>query len=138
MFPEQATVLLIDSSCTLCNKSARWLIRRDKKARLRFAALGSEAANRILSSRGLPAPPPGTAVLIKSHNLFIRSDAILLALQELPPPWPLLGRLARAIPRPLRDAAYQIIASLRIVFFGRSTACQVFSEQEKARFISAE
>lgn len=127
-------LVLIDGECLLCNRLARFVIRRDPAGTIRFAALGSRAANRELGSRGLPAPPAGTFVLVTGGKAFYRSEAALRLLQRLPPPWRSAGVLL-CIPRPLRDPVYSVVARLRYRVFGRIESCGILSAEEKCRFL---
>jgi len=132
--PQPRVVLLIDGECALCNRLAKFVIRRDPEARIAFAALGSPRALDELRQRGLPPPPPGTFVLLDGNRAAFRSDAALQLAAMLPPPWKWLSIL-RAIPAPLRDPVYSLIARLRYRIFGRTENCALLSPDERARFV---
>ena len=56
-------------------------------------------------------------------------------LGRLGPPWRLLGRLARMVPRALRDGVYDLVARVRYRVFGREPeACPVIPKQLRSRF----
>lgn len=129
-------ILLIDGDCVLCNRAAKWIIRHDRDGSILFSTLGSPRAYSILKERGLATPPTGTAVLVTGREAHIRSEAILRVLERLPFPWPLLSRAGLAIPRPLRDAAYSLMARLRILLFGRTTNCSLLTPAERARVLT--
>ena len=136
MLTRENPILLIDGDCVLCNRSARWIIRRDPGGRVLFSTLRSPRASAILQDRGLTRPPEGTAILIHGQEIFLRSEAILRVLAELPFPWPMVSRLGLSIPRPLRDTLYSIVARLRILLFGRTSNCAILTAAEKCRFLS--
>ncbi len=46
--PQAASVVLFDGVCNLCNGAVNFLIDRDSKGELRFAALQSKAAADLL------------------------------------------------------------------------------------------
>ena len=77
---------------------------------LRFAPLQGETARRVLPP-ALTAQPV-TAVLLDACGLALRSEAILRVWARLPWPWRALVAL-RAVPRPLRDAVYNWVATHR-------------------------
>ncbi|GAB4168099.1 MAG: thiol-disulfide oxidoreductase DCC family protein [Terrimicrobiaceae bacterium] len=135
MLSTENPILLIDGDCILCNRAAKWIIRHDREGRILFCTLGSPRALRILQERGLKKPPGGTSVLITGQNIHIRSEAILRVLAVLPFPWPVVSRIGLSIPRPLRDAAYSVVARLRIVLFGRTTSCQLLTASERTRVL---
>lgn len=128
-------VLLIDAECVLCNRLARFVIRRDPKAHFRFAALGSSAANQVLISRNLPQPPPGTFMLVEDSSAHTRSDGALRVLAHLPFPWH-LAAVFRHLPRPLRDFGYNLIARHRISVFGNTSECGLLTPEERSRFLN--
>ncbi len=127
-------LVLIDGECGMCNRVARFLIRRDKNARLRFAALGSAAGARELHRRQLPPPPPGTFVLIEGNRALYRSEGALRVLGLLPPPWA-FAKVFLLVPRPLRDAVYDVVARIRYRIAGRVAHCSLLSQDERGRFL---
>lgn len=132
--PGGGTLVLIDGTCALCGRFARFVIRRDPGGRIRFAALASAAAGSELARRGLPAPPAGTVVLIEGGRAFFRSEAALRILAMLPFPWS-LARTLRAIPAALRDPAYSLVARLRHRVFGSTHDCALLTADEHRRFL---
>lgn len=129
-----APVVLIDGECRFCNRAARFVIRRDPGGEFRFAALGSPAAERIFTSRGLPPPPPGTFVLVEEREAFFRSEAVLRVLGRLPAPWK-FGTCFRVIPRAIRDRVYDLIAAVRYRVSGRTQSCALLTPEEMRRFL---
>ena len=131
------TIILFDGVCNLCSGTVRFLVKRDRAARFRFASLQSDAARRICREHRLPepsAPDPDSIIVIAGGRALERSDAALAIAARLPYPWPLLGIL-RILPRALRDWAYRIVARNRYRWFGRSDTCMVPTPELRARFI---
>ncbi|MFM2164362.1 MAG: hypothetical protein RL325_799 [Planctomycetota bacterium] len=131
------TIILFDGVCNLCSGTVRFLVKRDRAARFRFASLQSDAARRICREHGLPEPvmpQPASIVVIADGRALERSDAALAIAALLPFPWPLLG-VFRLLPRALRDWAYRIVASNRYRWFGRSDTCMAPAPELRARFI---
>ncbi|RZL12977.1 MAG: DUF393 domain-containing protein, partial [Hymenobacter sp.] len=58
--PAAPPVLLFDGVCNLCNGLVQFIIRHDPQARLRFAALQSEAGCALLAANGLLAADAAT------------------------------------------------------------------------------
>ena len=60
--PEQAParpILFVDGHCVLCQRTARWVMRRDRRGRVSLAALQGKTARRLLPPallEGAPAP----------------------------------------------------------------------------------
>lgn len=128
-------MVLFDGHCNLCNGLVRFIIGRDPDHRFQFAALQSPASSRLL---GTPANQigwePDTVVLLEDGRTFTRSAAALRILGGLKSPWPLAG-VFRAVPRPIRDWAYDQVARRRFRLFGRRDECMVPTPELRARFL---
>jgi len=134
-------LVVFDGHCGFCNRSIRWLLRRDRYDRLRFVPFDSPQVAALLRKLGFE-----TATLDPSSILVIRpaanteavlqcSNAVIAALRVLPGPWPTLAALLSLIPRPLRDAGYRLVAHLRFFLGGRLETCPIPTSAERARFI---
>jgi predicted DCC family thiol-disulfide oxidoreductase YuxK len=116
-------VLLYDGECGLCNAVVRFLLRRDRAARLRFAALQSAPAQAYLAAQGLPTTDFESIVFVPDWNRpapgagLLRTDGALAALHELGGGWRTVAKL-RVLPRWLRDPFYKLIARTRYALFG--------------------
>jgi predicted DCC family thiol-disulfide oxidoreductase YuxK len=128
-------ILLFDGVCNLCNAITQFVIRRDPTpARFRFAALQSEAGQRLLREHGLPPDDFDTFVLVDQGTAFVRSSAALRVLKHLGFPWAMLYPLM-IVPRPLRDAVYRFIARNRYRWFGKREACMMPTDEIRSRFL---
>ena len=129
-------LLLFDGVCTLCDGAVRFVIRHDRAERFRFAPLQSAAARPYLDAAGLDAGTLASLVLIDEDGRpHVGSDAALGVGRRLDPPWPALAALGRAVPRPVREAAYRLVAENRYRVFGRRDACRLPTPAERARFL---
>lgn len=131
-------VVLFDGVCNLCNATVDFAIRRDARGELRFASLQSDAGQAVLEAAGA-APVGGgleTIVLVEEDgSVHVRSEAALRLAARLGSPWPCLARLARIVPRGLRDVAYRAIARRRYRWFGMRETCRLPTPEERARFL---
>jgi predicted DCC family thiol-disulfide oxidoreductase YuxK len=123
-------LVLIDGECVLCSASFRFVARRDRDRLFRFAPVqgkfGSGAAQQI----GIdPAQPDSFAVVLGGRAL-LKSDGAIAVLRRLPG-WNWTAALL-AIPRPLRDWAYDRVARNRYRLFGRLEACIVPTAELRA------
>jgi predicted DCC family thiol-disulfide oxidoreductase YuxK len=135
--PEPATILF-DGVCNLCNASVQLVIRRDPRARFRFAPLGSDAANEVLRGAGAgnpPVPLPDSILLVQGGRVFTRSGAVLRIARGLRFPWPLLYAFI-VVPRPLRDWAYSVVARNRYRWFGKRDSCMMPTPELRSRFLA--
>lgn len=134
-----APILLYDGSCGLCDRSVRYLLARDRQRLLRFAPLDGATARGILRDRDALAAAdsviwyePGEG---ESAPLFlVRSRAAIRALRYLG--WPYsLAALLLIVPRPLRDAVYDLVAAHRHRLLSPDTACVLPPPEDTSRFL---
>ena len=151
-------VIFFDGVCALCNGFVDFVLARDCRAMFRFATLQGETASGVLREGGPGKSPWASAggadsgsgtgpvgsgdsgewmrsmVLRDKDGLHRRSEAALRILVGLGGPWRLLG-LLRLVPRPLRDAAYDLIARNRYRWFGKHDTCRMPTPEERERFL---
>jgi predicted DCC family thiol-disulfide oxidoreductase YuxK len=128
-------VIVFDGVCNLCNGFVQFVIARDPSARFRFAALQSDAGRRLLQTAAVAEPFPDAVVLVESGRAFIRSTAALRIVRRLRAPWPLAYSLI-AVPRPIRDWVYNLVARHRYRWFGTRERCMVPTAEVRARFLT--
>ncbi len=137
-------VVFFDGDCALCNRQVQLLLRLDKRQRIAFAPLQGNAAKPIWAMRPDLQPEPGEAYTTmlavrdldsESPQIWLRSDAALQIARELGGPFKLLGLLG-FIPRPLRNAVYNVVARNRYRWFGRARECIWDPQADPARFLS--
>ena len=133
-------VILFDGVCNLCNSTVQWVIKRDKEGRFDFATLQSDAARRglrrVMDEKEIDALPD-SIVLLDSDGVHVRSAATLRIMRGLGPRYALL-RLGIVLPRPIRDAVYNLIARNRYRWFGRRDTCMTPTPDLAARFLDAD
>jgi predicted DCC family thiol-disulfide oxidoreductase YuxK len=135
--PEGCTdsgVVLFDGVCNLCVWSVQFVLRRDRDAYFRFAALQSPVGQRLLRRYRVQLPADESVVLIERGHVYTHSEAWLRITRRLGGLWPLLGVVV-VLPRPLRDRLYLWIATHRYRWFGRRDACWVASPPRRGRFL---
>ena len=134
---EAGPIVLFDGHCNFCSGVVNFLLARDARGVLRFAALQSPAGKRLLAEHGIAMPDePDTMVLIDGERVLVRSSAALATTEYLRFPWP-LARVGFILPRFLRDAVYKIVARNRYRWFGRTEQCRVPTPELRSRFLEA-
>ena len=126
-------IVYFDGYCGLCDRFVQFVLRRDRRARYRFAPLQGSTARELLPP-GLDPETSQTVILEEGGRFRIRSDAALAVLAGLGGAWRLVG-LLRIVPRPLRDAVYDLVARNRTRWFGRRDQCRVPGPAERDRFL---
>jgi len=130
-----APILLYDGVCALCNGAVRFVLARDRRGTLRFAALqGSTAAD--VRRRHPRLASEDTMVWVEpSGAIRLRSDAAIAAGRYLGGFWGALASLAAIVPRFPRDAVYDFVAHVRYKTFGKYAACPIPAAEHRARFL---
>jgi len=126
-------VLFFDGECGLCNRSVRWLLRRDRRRVLKFAPLQGDVAARTLGD--LPNDYHQWSIALWDQDgVHYESDAALRAVAALGGLWkPARGLLL--VPRVIRDGVYRFVARNRIRWFGRVESCGLLSKEDRARLL---
>ncbi len=126
-------VLLFDGVCNVCNASVNLVL--DHTRDVRVGALQSPEGRALLVHAGLDAAYADSLVFFDGRGaVHTRSDAALAVVVHFDGPWRLLRGL-RAVPRPLRDAAYDLIARNRVRWFGQRESCRIPTPEIRARFL---
>jgi predicted DCC family thiol-disulfide oxidoreductase YuxK len=135
----QEPVLLYDGTCGFCAESVQLVLRHDRRRTLRFASLQGEFGSRVRASHpeldgvdsviwAEPGADRGTG------RLLVRSDAALRVARYLGGWWR-LALVARVLPRPVRDAAYDLIARHRHRLLDSGVSCLVPAPEVRERFL---
>lgn len=130
----ESGIVLFDGTCAFCEGSVVFIARRDPSGYFRFGASQSPEAAALLHRYGLERRTARSMILIEGGQAYVRSTAALRIASRLTFPWSTL-RLLLAVPVPVRDAAYRVIAAIRHRIAGRSNACEVPPPEIRARLI---
>lgn len=143
--PAKADKLVIyDGVCSLCDHTVKFLIARDPAKTFKFVALQSVAAQPILRAFGISSDEAlKSIVFVDDGRAFRKSAAALQIGSYLPRPYSLAASAGWCVPGPLRDAAYDCVASNRYRMFGRldgedAGACLIPTPDVLSRFLDAE
>ena len=132
--PDHPTVLF-DGICNLCESTVRFIIRRDRNAAFRFAALQSVAAQRLMSDHHHVDCDLDSVLLIADGRLYGKSRAGLQIAKRLDGPWPILYYLFFWVPQFIADPIYDFIGARRYRWFGKKDACWIPTADLRHRFI---
>jgi predicted DCC family thiol-disulfide oxidoreductase YuxK len=114
-------VILYDGVCVFCSRWVRFVAARDKEQRFRFTAIQSGYGARLAQAFGIDPSDPDTNAVVHGGVAYFKSDAALTVLGHLPR-WGCV-RVLRFVPKPLRDAVYNLVARNRYRIFGKYEAC---------------
>jgi predicted DCC family thiol-disulfide oxidoreductase YuxK len=111
----------------------RFVAQRDTAKRFRFTPIQSDYGAKLARTFGIDPDDPDTNAVVHGGEAFLKSDAALTVLSHLPG-WSWTQALF-AVPKPLRNAVYSLIAHNRYRIFGKYDACFVPDADLRARVI---
>jgi predicted DCC family thiol-disulfide oxidoreductase YuxK len=126
-------VILYDGVCVFCSRWVRFVAVRDVERRFRFTAIQSGYGTRLARAFGIDPDDPDTNAVVHDGEVFLKSDAALTVLAHLPG-WRWV-RVLRLVPKPFRDAVYNLVARNRYRIFGKYETCFVPDAELRARVI---
>jgi len=135
--PRDKPILLFDGVCNLCSDGVQFVYERDPDASVRFAPLQSETAEQLLDDVGFEDYDFDTFVLVDGDEYYTKSTAALRVARELDGPTSLLWHL-RYVPRVVRDAVYDVVASSRYSVFGKKDRCMLPTPELRERFLGTD
>ena len=126
-------ILFYDGECGICTRSVRFLMKRDRQQRLRFAPLQGETAQSLLPEA--LRKDLSTAVYRQSEAVtYLRSDAALHALIDTGSALRFIAKVSLWIPQGFRDVCYNWIARNRAKLSPKSS-CPMPTEQQRRQLL---
>ena len=129
-----SAIIVFDGECVLCSGWVRFLLRHDREARYRFAAMQTPVGRALLTEHGLDPDDPSSFLLLEGEAAWTDTDAIRRVVTGLGGVWCVAHVLAW-IPGRLRDRIYRLVARNRYRWFGRNATCFLPSPEQRARFL---
>ena len=127
-------IVLFDGVCNLCNGLVRFIIKRDRTRKFKFASLQSEIGQQWLMQFGLAKNDFESFILVQGDKYYLKSAAALNTLRKLGGIWKAFYVFI-LIPRPVRDFMYNLIAKSRYKMFGKRDVCMIPTPELKERFL---
>ena len=128
-------VLLFDGHCNFCNAWVRLIVNRDNTKKILFAPLQSPVGRKMLEEHKIDVNYADSLVFFEEEGFSVSSTAALRIFSYLDG-WERHLQLLAVVPRPLRDAVYQLMAKYRYKWFGRSEQCMVPTPELRERFLT--
>lgn len=134
MPPVDGPIVVFDGVCALCNGWVRFLLRHDRQAHYRFAAMQDPAGRTLMQANGLDPEEPRSFLLVEGAAVWQDSDGVIEVLRRLGGIWR-IAAFARFLPLTLRDGAYRWVARHRYRMFGRHDSCLIRPPGMHDRFL---
>ena len=119
--PNVESWLMFDGVCNLCDGFINFVADGDSQHRVKFGA--QQKHEDLLTRVGAPVDL-STVVLIQGDKFYTKSTAALRTLALMDWPYSALAAF-HALPQPLRDFGYDMVAKYRYKVFGKVEACRV-------------
>ncbi|MEI6756712.1 MAG: thiol-disulfide oxidoreductase DCC family protein [Chlorobium sp.] len=127
-------IVIFDGVCNLCEFSVNFIFEHDTVGHFSFTPAQSPLGASLLKHFGINTSRLDTVVLVSGDRAFTRSAAAIEIASRLDMPWNLLT-LFQAVPEPLRDVMYDLIAQNRYQLFGKKDECMLPSDELRRRFL---
>jgi predicted DCC family thiol-disulfide oxidoreductase YuxK len=140
--PESGTdrppeIVFFDGNCGLCHRAVRFLLSADREGRaFVFAPLFGETFAQEVPETERASIPDSLVLKTREGRFFVRSDAVLYAMNRLGGVYRWLSVLGRVVPRAVRDFFYDGVAKLRHKLFARpESVCPLVPRELRSRFL---
>jgi predicted DCC family thiol-disulfide oxidoreductase YuxK len=134
-FPDEQPILVFDGKCVLCSGFVRFILRADRRRRLRLLAAQTPLGQALYRHFDLAPVDYETNILIEEGRAWLKSEGSIRVFERLGFPWSLV-RIARLLPLPLRDRLYEIVARNRLRWFGARATCYLPAPADADRFLA--
>lgn len=94
----------------------------------------SEIGKELSNKYGIDTAIVDSIILIKDDKVFIKSDAVMEILKDLPIGWRIF-RIGIILPTVIRDYLYDFVAKYRYRIFGKKDECSIPSKDVQDRFL---
>ncbi len=127
-------LLFYDGVCAMCNGIVKAMLRVDQEQVFHFAPLQGETAELAREIHREFPTEIETLVYVRRGEVFLRSRAAALCMQQMPYPAKALSWF-RFLPAWFTDFFYGIIARTRYRLFGKYDHCPLPPAEVRARFL---
>ena len=101
----------------------------------KFGASQNPEGRALLSRYGTTREAAKSIILIEDDTIYLRSTAVLRIARRMTSPWS-WAAIFLAVPVPIRDLVYRIVAAIRMRLAGESNACAVPPAEIRDRLVT--
>lgn len=128
--------MVYDGVCRFCHASVNFLLRHEDAPRVTFVAAQSELGAELQRRAGVDVLAEDTVIVFDEGRAFTEGKAATRTWRYLAAPWRLAAPL-HALPAPVLNVGYRLVARNRYRIFGKTETCMVPSPEVAARFRDA-
>ncbi len=130
--PEHFTVM--DATCGLCAKGARWIARNDTQEKFRIVPMQSALGTALMRHYGMDPADPLSWLYVRYGVAFASLDAVIRVGQDLGGRWRCL-RVVRILPGAVQNSIYAWVARNRYRLLGRADLCSMPDPDIQSRLL---
>lgn len=127
-------IIVFDGVCNFCSAWVSFVLRWDRAEQFLFAPAQCRMGSELLATTGFAQGLLRTILLVSDSGVHSKSDAIIEICSRFGGPWK-MAKVARLVPRSLRDWAYDVIARNRYALGGRRSECMIPPPAVRLRFL---
>lgn len=127
-------IIVFDGQCVLCSANAQFVLKHDRRAHFRLAAIQSPTGAELCRRFGIDPQDPTTMIVVEEGRAITDSDGVLAIARGLGWPWRAAGAF-RLVPRGVRDRLYLLVARNRYRLFGRREQCWMPAPEHRDRIL---
>ena len=131
-FDDSRPLFVFDNVCVLCSGGASFLMRHDRRKAIAFTSAQGPVGSALYRHYGLELDD--SYLFLLDGRAYDMSEGYFRLAHALGGMWR-LAALARIVPRPLRDAIYRMVARNRYRWFGKTEACALLTDDQRARLL---
>jgi predicted DCC family thiol-disulfide oxidoreductase YuxK len=121
-------IVVYDGYCHVCSGGVRFFERFKVTPPFLLLPTQSEQGRELLLRHHIDPDDPSTFLVLDRGRIYTASDASIHMMIAMGGAWRLM-HLGRLVPRPVRDAAYRLLARNRYRWFGRRATCYMPTRQ---------
>lgn len=126
-------IMLYDGQCSFCNAASQWIIARDRKAKISFAAIEGEIGQRLIQHFHISSNID-SLICIDNDKAYLYSSGAIRVTKYLDGAWKLIYLLT-IIPTFIRNPVYRWFGKNRYRWFGKQQACLLPTPEIRRRFL---
>lgn len=131
-FDDRRPLFVFDEVCVLCSGGASFIMRHDPDGKIALTSAQGALGQALYQHYGLQMH---ATFLFLANGIASTKSEGYFAIARVLGGWWRLGEAARIVPRGLRDWLYDLVARNRYRWFGKTEACALLTDEQRARML---
>ncbi len=131
-FDDSRPLFVFDQVCVLCSGGASFIMRHDRDGKIAFTPAQGAIGQALY--RHYRMAMDDSYLFLSNGRATTLSSGYFVVARELGGLWR-LAAVGRIVPRFIRDAVYRLVARNRYRWFGKTEACALLTDEQRARLL---